>query len=82
VKQKRLTDRMMPRDVSTRWNYTHIMLEFAVEYRSALEVITGDRNLTLRSYELNDEEWNLVEQLGNVLEVRVLITYIMIRRHS
>jgi hypothetical protein len=60
----------MPRDVSTRWNSTHTMLEFAVQYRSALEAITGDRNLTLRSYELNDEEWDLAIHLYKVLEVR------------
>lgn len=46
------------------------MLVFAVQYRSALEAITGDRNLTLRPYELNDEEWDLVEHLYKVLEVR------------
>ena len=45
------------------------MLEFAVEYCSALEVITGDHNLMLRSYELDDEEWDLVEKLCDVLEV-------------
>ena len=44
------------------------MLVFAVQYRTALEAITGDRNLTLRSYELNDEEWHLVEHLYKVLE--------------
>jgi hypothetical protein len=60
----------MPRDVATRWNFTHTMLEFAGEYRSALELITGDRNSMLRSYELDDAEWSLVEQLYNVLEVR------------
>lgn len=59
----------MPRDVSTRWNSTHTMLEFAVQYRSALEAITGDRNLTLRSYELGDEEWDLAIHLYKVLEV-------------
>ncbi len=59
----------MPRDVSTRWNSTHTMLEFAVQYRSALEAITGDRNLTLRSYELDNEEWDLAVHLCKVLEV-------------
>ena len=60
----------MPRDVLTRWNSTYIMLVFAIQYRSALEAITGDRNLTLRSYELDDEEWHLVEHLSKVLEAR------------
>ena len=27
-----LSPRMMPRDVSTRWNSTYDMLEFAIEY--------------------------------------------------
>ena len=29
---QKLAHRMMPRDVSTRWNLTYEMLEFAVKY--------------------------------------------------
>jgi hypothetical protein len=58
----------MPRDVATRWNSTYNMLEFALEYRSAIDELSGDRDM--RKYELDDEEWNIVQQLCNLLEVR------------
>ena len=59
--------RMMPRDVATRWNSTYDMLVFALEYRVAIDSITGDRGM--RNYELSEEEWGLVQQLGDVLGV-------------
>lgn len=57
----------MPRDVTTRWNSTYDMLVFALEYRSAIDEISGDREM--RKYELEEEEWDLVRQLCDVLEV-------------
>jgi len=59
---------MMPRDVTTRWNSTYDMLVFALKYRSAIDEISGDRGM--RKYELDNEEWDLVQQLCDVLEVR------------
>jgi hypothetical protein len=58
---------MMPRDVTTRWNSTYNMLVFALEYREAIDQISGDRDM--RKYELSDEEWGLVQQLCDVLSV-------------
>ena len=63
-----LTVRMMPQDVATRWNSTYDMLVFAREYRMAIDEITGDRDM--RKYELGEDEWELVEQLCNLLLVR------------
>ena len=65
----KLDERMMPRDVTTRWNSTYDMLEFAVEYRSALNSITGNRDMKLRQYELSGEEWVIVKHLRDVLKV-------------
>ena len=65
---KPLAIRMMPRDVATRWNSTYDMLTFALEYREAIDLISGDREM--RKYELMDEEWVLVQQLCDVLGVR------------
>jgi hypothetical protein len=59
----------MPRDVSTRWNSTYDMLKFALDYRIALDTITGERDMKLRKYELKDAEWDIAKQLGGILEV-------------
>ena len=64
-----LGERMMPRDVSTRWNSTYDMLLFALKYRGALDIITGDREMKLRQYEMDNEEWDIATQLCDVLGV-------------
>jgi hypothetical protein len=61
--------RIMPRDVTTRWNSTYDMLVFAIEYRKALDIITSERNMKLRSYELSPEEWDIATHLCEVLKV-------------
>ncbi|KAI0755862.1 hypothetical protein BC629DRAFT_1272711, partial [Irpex lacteus] len=43
----KLPDRIMPRDVQTRWNSTYTMLAFAVQYQEAINEITGDRSMNL-----------------------------------
>lgn len=64
-----LTVRIMPRDVSTRWNSTFDMLDFAIEYRKAIDTITDRRRLGLGAFVLSDEEWVLAKQLCEVLRV-------------
>ena len=60
----------MPRDVATQWNSTFDMLAFALQYRVAIDNITGNKTASLRQYELSDEEWRIVEQLRDTLKVR------------
>jgi hypothetical protein len=60
---------MMPRDVKTRWNSTFDMLDFAVEHITAIDTITGDRDMKLRQYELSEEDWDIARQLRDVLKV-------------
>ena len=47
------------------------MLVFALEYRQAIDRITGDRDM--RKYELLEEEWGLVQQLCDVYEYVLLV---------
>jgi hypothetical protein len=59
----------MPRDVSTRWNSTFDMLDFALQHQYALQVITSNLDLGLRRYELDREEWKTARQLRDILKV-------------
>jgi hypothetical protein len=61
----------MPCDVATRWNSTFDMLDFAIQYQSAIDDITADKNASLCKYELEDEERAIATQLYNTLKVRV-----------
>ncbi|KAF5377290.1 hypothetical protein D9615_006461 [Tricholomella constricta] len=61
--------RRMPRDVQTRWNSTYDMLSFAYEYRDAIDTMAADKDNGLRKFELDADEWELVRQLRDVLEV-------------
>lgn len=67
----------MPRDVSTRWNSTYDMLEFAIEYREALDSITGNQKMKLRQYELAEEDWEIATKLRDVLKVSQLSNFIL-----
>jgi len=69
----RLSPRMMPRDVSTRWNSTFDMLEFAIQYRAAIDAITAARDFGLRQCELVHAEWKVAGELQEVLKVSILL---------
>lgn len=60
----------MPHDVTTQWNSTYDMLDFAVNHRSAIDNITGEKTANLRRYELDDQEWRIALQLRDTLKVR------------
>ena len=59
----------MPRDVATRWNSTFDLLEYALKHWKAIDLVTQQRELGLRQFELTDPEWTVVEQLHSVLNV-------------
>ena len=65
--------KMIPRDVVTHWNSTHNMMVFAIKYRKPIDSIMADKNLKLRKYELDNEGWNIIEQLVSVLQVNTII---------
>ena len=62
----------MPRDVTTRWNLTFDMLNFAVMHIAAIDAITSDRDMKLRQYKLSKDEWDVACQLRDILKVRIL----------
>lgn len=68
VEELGLRVRMMPRDVSTQWNSTFDMLNFAINYCAAIDAITSNRDLNLRKYKLADEEWDIAVNLHDTLK--------------
>ena len=70
-----LCPRMMPRNVSTRWNSTFDMLDFAVEYQEVLDLITGNQKMKLRQYELDEEDWEIATKLRDVLKVEFFLFF-------
>jgi hypothetical protein len=45
------------------------MLKFVLAYQVAIDKITADKDLKLRRYELDNDNWIIVEELVSVLEV-------------
>ena len=45
------------------------MLDFCIQYKTAIDALCGERNLKLRDLELDDNEWKLAKQLREVLLV-------------
>jgi len=64
-----LKEKLIPRDVVTCWNSTYDMMRFVVEYRVAIDTITADKSLKMRRYELNNDDWKIIQDLVAVLEV-------------
>jgi hypothetical protein len=47
------------------------MMDFALKYRKTIDDVTADKKLKLRSYELDNEEWKIIEELVSVLRVMI-----------
>ena len=53
------------------------MLNFAIEYRKAIDAISADREMDLQQFELSEHEWKIAMQLRDVLKVRSCAAYIV-----
>jgi hypothetical protein len=45
------------------------MIEFAIQYRVAIDAMTADRKFDLRKYELVPAEWAIAIELRDILKV-------------
>ncbi len=64
---------IMPQDISTHWNSTFNMLDFAIQYRAAINTMTTVCNFGLYQYELAPVEWKIARQLRDVLKVSMFL---------
>jgi hypothetical protein len=49
------------------------MLNVAIDYRSAIDAMTSNRELSLRKFELEDEEWEVAKNLRDILKARRML---------
>ncbi|KIM61367.1 hypothetical protein SCLCIDRAFT_122107, partial [Scleroderma citrinum Foug A] len=63
-----MTISLMPQDVATQWNLTLDLLEYALKHQEAVDLIMQRRELGLRTFELTDNEWGVLEQLHSILK--------------
>ena len=61
----------MPRDIRTHWNAIYNMLDFTYQYKKAINKITDIRDMKLCLYELEAHEWEVVQQLRDLLKVSI-----------
>ena len=66
------------------------MMKFALAYREAIDLITADKTLKLQWYELDNDNWVIIEDLVSVLKVRctpliyskILILYYIVKTYK
>ncbi|EIW54263.1 uncharacterized protein TRAVEDRAFT_131865, partial [Trametes versicolor FP-101664 SS1] len=64
----KLREKLLPRDVKMRWNSMYDMLDVAVRYQQAVDMLTNNKSNGLRSFELLPEEWEIASQLHKVFK--------------
>jgi hypothetical protein len=45
------------------------MIDFAVDYREAIDSITGNRDMNMRKLEMDEKEWDIATELRDTLKV-------------
>ena len=82
LRELRIPERLLPRDVRTRWNSTYDMLSVAIDYRAAVDRLCAQRDSGLRAYELSEREWGILQNLRDVLKVRDLLVVVFGLAHT
>lgn len=69
----KMKQKMLPCDVTTHWNSTYDMLIVALEYKKVVkQITTDDGNVgdhTVSEFKLTLKEWNIAEQLYDILKM-------------
>jgi hypothetical protein len=61
--------RALDRRVSTRWNSNLTCLEAHIHFKNVIQQLTGVAANKLQAYRLSDKQWELAENLIDVLMV-------------
>ena len=64
-----LESQVIPWDICTHWNTTYDMLNFAYQYKKAVNKITDIQEMKLHVYEIEVHEWEIIWQLSDLLKV-------------
>ena len=73
-----LPPRMMPCDAATQWNSTYDMLHIALDFHTAIDVMTSMCEFHLRKYELSPAEWGIAKELRDILKVTFSFAHMFI----
>ena len=76
-RQHGLKSHILPQDIVTHWNSTFYMLSFTLKYCTAIDAMTADKALKLWEFELEDEEWLIVEDLVAILQVTTVVYHLL-----
>ena len=68
IKELNLPARAIPRPVPTRWNSTCALLDFLVEYETAITVFTTHQS-RIKDCHFTGADWTVIRQLREILSV-------------
>ena len=78
-----LKEQLIPHDAMTCWNSAYNMLKYVLAYQLAIDKITTNECLKLRRYELDNDNWAIVEDLVSSFKVhRSHSIYIEVQKSS